>query len=643
MRRRWRTLVHRGDRRTRSQGEQELATTFNSIAEAVIATDRTGKITRMNPVAEALTGWRLAEAMGLPLLSVFRIVEASGRVPDSKVSRVLDAGPSGIPEEATLIGKDGGERPIAHSSAPIRDEQGNTLGVVIVFRDITGERRAQEALLVSEERLRMISRATNDAVWDWDMVSNKVVRNECMASLFGYHAEQIGPDVAWWSDRVHPDDRERVFGVVSRALAGGAEAWSVEYRFRLGDGSYGDVFDRAFVMRDGGGVPVRAIGAMMDNTERKQMQDRLVLADRMASLGTLAAGVAHEINNPLAYVIANIGFAAENLRGGPEEVERALEEALEGAERVRRIVRDLKALSRAEDDRRGPVDIRSVLESTIHMAENAIRHRARLIRALDDVPPVLANESRLGQVFLNLIINAVEAVPEGAADNNEIQVSTRSDEPGRVVIAVSDTGPGIPKEIIGRIFDPFFTSKPVGEGTGLGLAICHGIVTQLGGEIRVESEVGKGSTFSVVLPAAAVPEVTLRATPVPPSSTRPGNVLVVDDEPLVGRSVQRTLARHHRVTVLQSGREALRMIAGGKHFDAILCDLMMPQMTGMDLYEELRQVAPDQAACMIFISGGAFSPRAREFLEKTTNPCLEKPFEPRVLQALIRQMIRQSE
>jgi signal transduction histidine kinase len=271
---------------------------------------------------------------------------------------------------------------------------------------------------------------------------------------------------------------------------------------------------RIDALRNSKGEITGTIGVALDITERKVIEAKLMQAERLASMGTLAAGVAHEINNPLTYVMANIGFVAERLpkliptrSAGPlaaqlEELGTALGEAQEGAIRVRQIVRDLKTLSRGDEEHYGPVDVRTIIESSINMVMNDLRGRAKLVRDMGAVPTVEASESRLGQVFLNLLVNAVQAIEPGDIARNEIRVATFTDGAGRAVVTVTDTGGGIPPHVMGRIFDPFFTTKPVGSGTGLGLFICHGIVKAQGGEITAESAAGRGTTFRVVLPRA---------------------------------------------------------------------------------------------------------------------------------------------
>jgi CheY-like chemotaxis protein/anti-sigma regulatory factor (Ser/Thr protein kinase) len=274
------------------------------------------------------------------------------------------------------------------------------------------------------------------------------------------------------------------------------------------------------------------------------------------------------------------------------------------------------------------------------MAQNEIRHRARLIKDYRQVPPVDANESHIGQVILNLIVNAAQSIPEGHAGENQIRVGTRTSDRGGVVIEVADTGSGIAPENLARIFDPFFSTKPAGVGTGLGLAICKRIVDELGGQIEVESEVGKGTTFRVLLPAASARRGLAGARTVPPLYVVRGRVLVVDDDAAIGRSLARSLSEHHEIFVTTQGEEALQWIVAGERFDAILSDLMMPDMSGMELHRELQTIAPDHAERMIFLTGGAFTPAARAFLDGVANPRIEKPMELTNLLAIIAGLLR---
>jgi CheY-like chemotaxis protein len=266
------------------------------------------------------------------------------------------------------------------------------------------------------------------------------------------------------------------------------------------------------------------------------------------------------------------------------------------------------------------------------------------VTRLAPAPLVKAAEFQLGQVFLNLIVNAAHAIPEGAVEQHTITVVSATRPDGAAVVEVTDDGAGIAPEHLLRIFEPFFTTKAVGEGTGLGLSLCHGIVTALGGRIEVESTPGHGSTFRVVLPPAALEPVEppaqhrlpFAATPVPTGA----HILVVDDEPLVGATIRRVLGGHE-VEVLTSGLEALRRLRGPERFDLVLCDLMMPELSGMDLHATLADEAPELARRMVFITGGAFTERARLFLEQVPNARVPKPFSPQELRDVVRAALTQ--
>ncbi len=376
--------------------------------------------------------------------------------------------------------------------------------------------------------------------------------------------------------------------------------------------------------------------------ERADMESRLAFADRMASIGTLAAGVAHELNNPLMYVLSNLRLTREEIDAGlgPDELDRIrqqLDEATHGAVRMQHIVRDLKTFSRADDEQHGNVDVQDVIESSINMCWNEIRHRATLERDFEDAPPVDANESRLGQVFLNLLINAVQAMPKRRASANRITVRTSTDDEGWAVVEVADNGRGIEPDRVTRVFEPFFTTKSIAEGTGLGLSICRSLVHDAGGTIEVRSEPGRGTEFVVRLPPSQRVDSPV-AVPAPKTATfgRKARVAVVDDEPLVGRSVRRAL-RGHEVVVLTGGAEAVeRLTSDQEPFDIVFCDLMMPEVNGIEVFTRVAEARPELASRFVFMTGGAFTAEAREFLKDATLTCLEKPFELSAIRDLVR-------
>jgi C4-dicarboxylate-specific signal transduction histidine kinase/ActR/RegA family two-component response regulator len=373
--------------------------------------------------------------------------------------------------------------------------------------------------------------------------------------------------------------------------------------------------------------------------EQDSMRLELIHTQRLESIGTLAAGVAHEISNPLGYIAANLDYVAARLDRLDEpavvrEIRRATMEAQLGADRVRRIVSDLKRFARRDASEPVPVDVRAVLDTAISMSWNEIRHRARLVR--DFGPPVLvvADEDRLVQVFLNFLLNAAHAIEDGSAEKNEIRVATRI-RGDRLSVEVQDSGAGIPAEALGSVFDPFFTTKPAELGTGLGLSICQSIITSIGGSIEVESQEGVGTTFRVLLPVhpqeGEVREVVRRTVEI----TRRARILLVDDEKFFINAMSRLLGGEHEVHGVTTAREALALLDSGEEFDLVLCDLMMSEMSGIEFHAELASRDPKAATRIVFMTGGAFTPRARSFLQGTSNRCVEKPLDLETIDELI--------
>jgi signal transduction histidine kinase/CheY-like chemotaxis protein len=416
-------------------------------------------------------------------------------------------------------------------------------------------------------------------------------------------------------------DLRELTGDVDKALLDpllAAEAGPVEITLRRLDGkSFAASLKATPIPEGSAGTRVLLI---RDISGERDLQTRLALADRLAAIGTLAAGTAHEINNPLTFVLANAEMLGEELERARDAIDPAVlqswmelvGEVRTGADRIGRIVKDLMTLARERRGDEAAVDIGDTLERCIAMANNELRHRANVVRDLAATQRVLASEGRIFQVFLNLIINASQAIPEGHVDDNEIRIATR-DDGSDVVVEVSDTGVGIDKAVVGKIFTPFFTTKEVGRGTGLGLSISLGIVANLGGTIEVESEPGKGTTFRVRLPAmqaAAASDEQVESTEATPRL----RVLLVDDEVRVANGLARALGAHH-VELAYSGRAALEQIEA-HDFDVVLCDLMMPDVTGIELYTKLVAAGNPITERFLFITGGVFSEQSRAFLEE---------------------------
>lgn len=410
--------------------------------------------------------------------------------------------------------------------------------------------------------------------------------------------------------------------------------------------------------------------AVRDTTTRRQALLQLSIAHRSVALGTLSSGIANEINNPLSLMMTNLQMAQDELRQegerrrlGPEQeaLLHTLDDALHSGRRVMSIVRDLKTMSR-EGNETGIADVHASLDLACRVANRQIDAKARLVRDYGHVPSVRGSTAQLGQVFLNLLTNALQAIPDGERDIHRITLRTRSHR-DLVEVIVRDTGRGIAPHVLPHVFDPFYTTKSK-DGTGLGLSITRSVVDAMGGTIAVESLEHEGTTFLLRLPMAerataerapaslAEPrasreaEAPLRAptrisAPVPAleAAERPSRVLIIDDEPLLGKSLRRTL-KDHDVTFTENPARALELCSE-TDYDVIVCDLMMPVISGEAVYEHLREHAPELASRMIFMTGGAFTPGAQRFLREVPNPMLTKPFGPDDLRVAIRRVIDQ--
>jgi signal transduction histidine kinase/ligand-binding sensor domain-containing protein/ActR/RegA family two-component response regulator len=510
--------------------------------------------------------------------------------------------------------------------------------------------------------------------------------NGAARALFGEDGERRG---MWLIRKVDPADR-RALAALLRAPQRAAPI--IELRVEDGDAwRILEVSHQQLTL-----VGVEALVLLgRDVTERRRLDAKMLIADRMVSMGTLAAGIAHEINNPLAYVLGNLEIVAEALAAAPTgaaaatatvtltpddraELSAAVADALDGAGRVRTIVRGLATFNRSEEERRIEVPLPEVIDHAVRLTHNEVRHSAELKLELGNTPKVIGDPGRLTQVLINLLINARHAIPPGAADRHHVTIRTRAGGDGTAILEVEDNGAGMPPEVLAHAFDPFFTTKRIGEGTGLGLSICHGIITGLGGKISLDSVVGRGTTVRLTLPgvpptttttAPTVPPLAARATPlvvaapVPAVAVRPSviaapddhavvapaaaatiaagsrpRVLVVDDDVSVANVLARLLRGECEVTVLSNGEDVVRLVTAGERFDVILTDVMMPVMSGLELRDQLAEIAPSQARRIAFITGGVFSAETSERLELLAVPTLAKPVDAVALRRVVRHL-----
>jgi PAS domain S-box-containing protein len=566
--------------------------------------------------------------------------ELIGRLPwsmlrerDHPTVRAMIERPAGAPPasvELVVERPDGQTVPIELAATRLRTAIGElSFGY---FRDVSLEHEVVAALRRSEARFRFLVEQAPDGV----VILKRgliVFINPRAVQLLGLGGadEALGRPIAAFQP---PEDAALAGQRIAAMLRDGVEFPPSEYGV-LGEPNRVVEIKSIACEWDG----ERAVLAFArDVTERNAIQRRLVESDRLAALGTLAAGVAHEINNPLTYAQLNARHAARLLQTAqlPDDTLAQLRGYLadidHGIARIASITQSLRSFVKHDAEAPGPVDIDLVITRALRMVDNDLRHAARLVRDVAPTPPVLGNAARLEQVFVNVLINAIKALPPDPVRPHEIHVAAQH-LGDRVTVTIRDTGCGIPAALRGRIFEPFFTTRDVGHGMGLGLSVSKTIVENLGGEVEVDSLEDAGTTVRVHLPAhragapavataAAVPDAAPPAAAHAPPRRR---VLVIDDEALICHAIEQELADDHDVAVATTGHDALALVAA-RTFDLILCDVMMPGMDGHELYRRIAAQHPGLERRFVFMTG-ALTPSIAKTLAGLPNQWLAKPFE----------------
>ena len=557
----------------------------------------------------------------------------AARTDDPLLQLALRRGPLAFPrdvgEEARRRGAElGGETPGSWIGAPLV-AAGRTMGAVSISSDRAGALGRPELTLVSLvlaqgaialENARLVE-LLSSAKREWEKTVDAISQAICIVDAHGtvrranrVFAELIQvpvtaiPGRPWlgllppaWSDPV------------ARAIA---EPSVTSAEIRVGE--------RALLLTT---IPMAEPGSAVlvfeDQTERRRLQEQLIQSEKMSAIGQLIAGVAHDLNNPLASVVGFSDFLAE--AGVPASLEEPLQVIRQEAERAATIVKNLLSFARSQEGERARQPIQQLLESTLVLLRNQLM--AHKVEATLDVesglPDVEVNANQIKQVFVNLINNACQAIAADAP-SGRIWISAKRAQ-DVIAVSVTDSGPGIPDDVAARVFEPFFTTKPEGEGTGLGLSICQGILKEHGGRLTLESRPGSGATFTVELPVG-VPAVRAEPAPAPRGESRPLRILVVDDEPHILHYMRATLESWgHSVEVASDGAYALERALAGP-FDVIICDLRMPHLSGRDMYMKLARQDPRVAERIIFATGDTVRGDTLQFLDGLGRPYLHKPF-----------------
>ncbi|WP_160299756.1 PAS domain S-box protein [Belnapia sp. F-4-1] len=609
-------------------GEERFRALVAATAAAVWTTDAEGLVREDSPSWRAFTGQTLEQWLGTGWANAVHPDDRS-RATDGWVSTV--AAGTTFDTEFRLRRSDGEWRLTTVRAVPVREPNGSIREWVGMNVDITDQRRAEEARHAIEERYHLVVRATNDAIWDWDLRRDRVEWNEALQETFGHRLDSVVSPSGWWLAQIHPEDRERVSQSVHAVIDGAGDRWSDEYRFRRADGSYADVLDRGFMVRGQGGKPLRMIGAMLDVTERRQSErelrrlnehlevevsrraeqirlqgDALRQSQKLEAVGQLTGGVAHDFNNLLTVIRSSAGLLRRSDLS-EERRRRYVEAIADTADRATKLTRQLLAFARRQPLKPEVFVVNDQVQAVTELIRPLVGARVR-IEAVTECEgcAVEADRNQFETALVNLAVNARDAM----AGEGRLTIRTwlapavpptrgHAGTPGAfVAISVSDTGTGIAPDMLSRIFEPFFTTKEVGKGTGLGLSQVYGFAKQSGGELHVESRVGEGSIFTLYLPHA---EATPAIPPIQPSlvaetavmSRR--NVLLVEDNTQVGEFARQVLEDFGYVaTWAPNAKAALVLLeADASRFDVVFSDVIMPGMNGVELGKEIRRRWPD--------------------------------------------------
>jgi signal transduction histidine kinase len=505
-------------------------------------------------------------------------------------------------------------------------------------------RRRRDELETMQQLLDLALAASMTGVWRWDAGDEHIRLHPTAARLLDLPGDQETIGLGELTRHVQPEDRQRLLQGLAEAGRGrGTVTREVRIEDRNSNQRWLEIAAEGHVGEEGG--LKYFVGTIHDITPQRQSAIGIEHLERLAAVGTLAAGVGHELNNPLTFVQYGIDFARETLdrydaviaamteevRHDFSEARQGLIEAREGAERIRDIVAELRRFGQPAAEHLEPTDVVDALEFALRIATELIQSRARVVRDYEEeIPLVDATKTLLSQVFINLLVNAAQAIEPGQPSEERIHVRI-SNRGSRVCVEISDTGQGIEPQILPRIFDPFFTTRAPNEGTGLGLPTTLRIVRCLEGELDIHSAPGKGTTVRITLPASQredmiMPDTNVNALPTEEHERKP-RLLFIDDEPRIGEAFRRLTRRYYESVTTTRADEALQWIEEGQRFDVIFSDLFMPDMTGAEFYEALRDIAPDLARRVVFMTGGAFTDKARRLIEQDNVPHLYKPFD----------------
>jgi PAS domain S-box-containing protein len=650
-----------------------LRAIINAAPTAIIGMDLNGSIqTVWNPAAEKMLGWSAQEVMGRALPSV----SMNKQEEFGNFRKMILRGETLDGVEVRRQKRDG--TPIDYSifASPLHDAEGRITGNIAVLVDITERKQMEkelrlahdelekrvadrteqlnktaEALRRSEERYALAVKGANDAIWDMNLVTGDVYHSERYRSMLGYEDNEMADKASFTEcvERIHPDDYQRVMEARDAYLKGRIPVYEVEYRLRHKDGNYRWVASRGACLRDSLGQPFRMAGSLTDVTERKKLEQQLLQAQKMESIGILAGGVAHEFNNLLTAISGYGQLLQECIHKDDELSRESIEQVLKASDRAAELTRGLLAFSRKQMINPKPVQIDALISNTGWLIQRIIGEDIEFITDFSGKNLMIkADSGQIEQVLMNLATNARDAMPDGGRltiTTRHLTVKVGSEAefdlsgPGYyALISIADTGTGIDTDSLENIFEPFYTTKEVGMGTGLGLSMVHGIVKQHNGSILVSSELGRGTTFHIYLPLIECCTFSDKSIITATAALGMENLLIAEDEEIVRTFMKKILERAgYKVIAANNGEDAVTRFKEHDEISLVLADVIMPGKNGREMVDEIRKLKPGVKA--VFISGYASDIMHKKGIIEEGMEFITKPFRKDELLQKVREVL----
>jgi len=631
--------------------ENKFRAIFESAKDSIFIKDRDLRYTHINKAMEKLFNFSRQDLVGKTDEFIFGEIQSKKIKEKDKL--VLSGEVLTYDSTRSINGTNHSFHTI---KVPLKNAKGEIFGLCGISRDITGRKQNEEKLHIQQERYELSTKAGRVGVWDWNLETDEFYLDPIIKEFLGYEDDEIPNDIQVWSSYIHPEDTQPVMSAAQSCIEGKTKEYVYEHRMIHKDGGIRWIGVHGNVIRNGKGKPMRMLGTDTDITERKfeeeakqRLEEQLRHALKMEALGTLAGGIAHEFNNMLGTIIGFSELTIENLPKDSKN-RRNLEKVLLAAGRATEMVKQILAFSRKEEEVRRPIYLSHIINEALSLIYSSLPSTIDIRAKIEEsTQPVLADQTQIHQVIMNLCANAAHAMKEEGGileivlKEIEFQQTTsyhKELSPGRYQqLTISDTGHGMEEETLSRVFEPYFTTKKVGEGTGMGLAVVHGIVKNYRGEITIHSDVGKGTIFHIFLPLIQQEKALEEEEAAVAIQGGTERILFVDDEPELAEVSKKMLEKlGYKVVMKSDSIEALETFRlAPEQFDLVITDQTMPHMTGVKLVKELRSIRTDIP--VILCTGFSEAVGEENYMAYGINAFVMKPILKKEIAAVIRRAL----